>query len=166
MDTTMTARNSDTPSSSENHCRPLFDRFLKGRQPEAEITWAYVPEPEQPPDYYLAIDGRRFAVEVTGLMPTVEVDGNFLQEVAVETSLWRLVAEIKQSALAEGLLEGQYEVYFVRPVQDLKKLRSQIRLRITEYLRRTKLEASYPDEVVIPDTCVIRKLARKWRLGK
>jgi hypothetical protein len=107
----------------------------------------------------MILNGLRYAVEVTGMMPLVSVDGRSLQEVTVIASLWRLVEEIEEAAITEGILEGQYTVFFIRPVQNLASVRRQLKSRIVNYLERTKAEESYPEEMIIPHTCFIRKVA-------
>jgi hypothetical protein len=61
-----------TGREAEEPCRKAYDSYLKSQYPSACVRWE---KPEQdPPDFWLTMDDRRCAVEVTTLMQSLGRD--------------------------------------------------------------------------------------------
>jgi len=60
-------------SISEDYCKEAFNKYLETQLPLLALSWFPVPLAEEPPDYYLHIDGKKYAVEMTTLMEKRDV---------------------------------------------------------------------------------------------
>jgi hypothetical protein len=111
----------------EQFCRDEFDAWLRKRDPNARIVWQ--DEPNDPPDFWLELDGQRYAVEVTRIINQ--------QERGDIAALWRLVDEAESEALQAGELIGTYIVVFNGHIDNLSKVRNSLKARLREFVRST-----------------------------
>ena len=155
----MVARDLGTPLPNESYCQTIFEAWLRERQPSASIEWRYNPRNEQEdnPDYYLTIDNRVFAVEVSGLARLLPVGDKLLDEPTVTPALWSFIRTVKEEALRAGMLEGAYIVHFQRPIANFGTVKHSLKREILSYIERTKAEEASPTEVIGDDLCRIEK---------
>lgn len=133
--------------NEEEYCRSIFQSFLEERGFQ-EMQWERVDQQFEPPDYYLLLNGKRFAVEVTTLMEQVGIGGQKLSMHSVLNSLRALVEKVKAEAIKDNFLQGAYVVRFARPIEWLKDHSDQIHKDLLEYIKATQFEASYPEQFV------------------
>ncbi len=102
----------------------------KGR---ANLLW----EPgSQPPDFFLTVDGQRFAVEVTQVMESLELGGLSITSRGAIDALQRAVAELRSAAKKVDLLRGFYHIH-VCAIPNLRACLPQIQGRVFHYLTET-----------------------------
>src|SRR5262245_48913710 len=70
------ARTEAMKRKEEEASKMAFDQFLRTRSDNPTIIWDDVVK--DPPDYYLHLDGQKFAVEVTQIMETREINSEKL----------------------------------------------------------------------------------------
>ena len=59
-------------SENEEFCKSKFDDFIRAKLRYSSIHWDDVAQTDEPPDYFLHLDGIKYAVEVTLLMEKTE----------------------------------------------------------------------------------------------
>ena len=94
---------------SEERAKREFAALLDGLRMGA-ATWV---DGEDPPDYWLEQNGRRYAVEVTEIMQRVAVGLRKFDERDVLESLRRAVAQVESELMAEGGLTGTFAIHAV-----------------------------------------------------
>ena len=133
-------------SKSEIICQTIFNQYLASKCTSSIIKWF---DGDEPPDYYLTVNGESYAVEVTALIERIN---SGLGEKSINTishSLQRMVDEAEHEADLRGDLNGRYTVYLLEPVERFAKLRVSITKKIIEYVRATKSADSLPQEVLL-----------------
>ncbi|MCH7626179.1 MAG: hypothetical protein IIC83_09670 [Chloroflexi bacterium] len=133
-------------SESEIICQCSFDKYLTSKFDSSIIEWS---DGAEPPDYYLTLDDKRYAVEVTALVERIKLG---LEEKPINTisdSLRRMVDEAENEAVLRGDLNGRYTVYLREPVDRFSKQRLSITQKILEYVRATKGAESFPPKVLL-----------------
>lgn len=131
----------------EELCKDRFADFLCGLYPASAICWQKVHQSSEPPDYYVFLDGARYAVEVTTLME--KVAGSQLPFATVVASFEGFVEDIERAAREEGCLSGAYVVGFLRPIDDFRSVREQLREDLLCYIRDTQAASSAPEQVIL-----------------
>ncbi len=134
----------------EEFCRDEFDRWLKDQLPGTSISWA---DGSEPPDFWLSLNGRKYAVEVTRIL--CEDDR------AVTASLWGVVADTEDEARKAGKLSGTYVVEFAGPIKTFPKWRDELKARILDYAKWTASLQKHPGEdIAVKDQvlCHVSKL--------
>jgi hypothetical protein len=133
----------------ETFCQRCFDGYLRahcGLHPE---WW---PGPD-PPDYFMAIEGSTFAVEVTRLIGRVGGPGGpSMGDAAYEASMQRLCAEIEQAALDQGILRGLHLLNPVGPFTDWARARRLIRASALDHIRTTRAANTTPWHVIFSES--------------
>jgi len=148
-------------SRDEELCRSRFDEFIRAFLKYKSIVWEEVAQRNEPPDYYLHLDGTGFAVEVTILMEQLEVGKLWLPQVAVLSSLWRLVDEVEATAIEKKCLNGAYLVVFSRPIANFRQVREQLFTDLLKYVQTTQNVTAAPESTILKhgrQKCTIRKL--------
>ena len=148
-------------SPDEESCRSEFDDFLRKASPSVVIRWHEVRQQDEPPDYYLSLDGIEYAVEVTSLMETLPVGTLLLPYVAVTRSLWDFIDQVEETAKREGYLHGAYAVGFLGPIEYFSMVKDQIRAALLNYIETTQGLESAPERVVFGyggQRCSIQKI--------
>jgi len=116
----------------EVFAQEALTRFLAERYPMPPI-W----EPgSEPPDFWVQMAGRRFAVEVTQIMESLEVGSITLTERGANAALRRAVQQLEAHARKAGLLRGFYHIH-VCPVPNFRTARPEIQARLFAYLEET-----------------------------
>jgi len=147
-------------SKVEEFCKAQFDEFIKSSLEPNSIYWEDVPQKEEPPDYYLYLDNRKYAVEVTTLMEKKSVGEAELPLFAILGTLSRIVKDIERRALFQGILKGAYIIDFSLPITDLSRIRERLKKELLEYIKTTKSKTSAPEKTIFKHNrqrCTIEK---------
>ena len=142
---------------SEETCRRSFDAYLASKLDPMDVSWL---DGDEPPDYYLVVEGVKYAVEVTTIMEMVSVGSTEFPIASIVHSLWRLVREVEEEASSEGTLSGTYAVSFLWPITDFAQLRASIREGLLNHVRCTQADDSAPPAVIFEQQgqrCTIQK---------
>jgi len=129
----------------EEFCRSEFDKFLS--RFTDQIQWEGVEQANEPPNYYLELNHRRFAVEVTSLHEVVDIAPNPLTATGFVAASKRFVEMIEQVAHNQGILHGAY-VITIKPLNNFAQIKELIMERILDYLRATKSLSSAREQIV------------------
>lgn len=135
-------------SGEEEFCHSQFNEFLHSFPSPSTIHWDEVPQHEEPPDYYVTLDGKKYAVEVTTLMETISVGRRDLPQIAIVQSLWSFVDEVEATAKRYGCLNGTYVVGFIEPIDNFGSVKDEIQERLLEYVERTQHVDAAPEKTV------------------
>ena len=123
--------------ADEEYRKDTFSIFLADRVGHGTFAWTEVPQKQEPPDYYLALCGTRFAVEVTTLMDEVAVGGTLqMPSAGINQALTKLCKDMEGDLSKRNLLRGSY-VLVLQPIEDLRNARPFIEERIVQYVERT-----------------------------
>jgi hypothetical protein len=149
-------------SPSERFCKNSFDRFIANRLPDSVVSWREVAVKDEPPDFYLIVDGTRYAVEVTKLMQKANVGTKRpLPVKTIRDLLKRFVGEEVESVARDGnYLHGAYSVSFSKPVDDFVSLKRAMQGELLAYIRSTQGLNEAPGKVVYESgrqKCTVRK---------
>jgi len=98
-----------------------------------------------PPDYYLRVNGKSFAVEVTRAMQATEVGMVRLPEHGWRAALSQFVKDIQNKAEREGILSGTYGMQLA-PIPDLRRRRPELLASALRYIARTTFADTAPPE--------------------
>ena len=149
-------------SDSEEFCKTMFDIYLMGLFPDSSIFWEDVKQKDEPPDYYLFVDGIKYAVEVTRLMWKINVGANNpLPPRTIRDLLREFVVEVESTARAQNYLHGVYLVIFPKPIDNFESVRSSIQSELLNYIQQTQRVINAPSELVYKNgrqKCVIEKM--------
>lgn len=141
----------------EEICKRSFDTYLSTNVGAGHVAWR---RGEDPPDYYVRVDGVTYAVEVTTVMEMVMVDSTQFPVASIVRSVYDLACEVEKQALLEGALRGHYAITIPRPIPNFTRLRPRMKERALDYIRRTKVEVSAAPEVILEwrrHECTIQK---------
>jgi len=157
-------------SKTEEFCKSKFDEFIRAISESTSIRWEGVAQRDEPPDYYLYLNGTKYAVEVTTLMEKIEVGNLELSQTTIIASLWQLVDEVEATARRENFLNGAYVVSFSRPLADFGKIREQLFDDLLAYVKTTQNLSTAPEQVIFKQgiqKCTVQKLHnQKSYIGK
>lgn len=128
------------PSTSELEevCRQSFDSYLRSSGAR-QVAWR---KGEDPPDYYVRVDGITYGVEATTVMEMVTVDSMQFPVASIHAAIHDFVGEVERQALLEGTLSGHYVIAVPRPLASFARFRSRLTERALDYIRRTTHEDS------------------------
>lgn len=128
----------------EELCKRSFDRYLEGNLCHASRVWR---QGEDPPDYYLTLGGREFAVEVTSLMLALNTDSRSLPYRAYIASANKITKTVESRAIGQGILSGTYVTSFRGPFDDFGKIRGLVEKAALNYISDTRdlTKALYQD---------------------
>jgi hypothetical protein len=116
----------------EEFAKEAFSRFLTTRH-STPLQWG---PGAQPPDFWLDVAERRFAVEVTQAMESFDVGPIVLTERGANAALRQAVQQLEYEAREAGLLRGFYHIH-VCPLPDLRAILPVLRARLFAYLQDT-----------------------------
>lgn len=148
-------------SENEEFCKSKFDDFIRAKLRYSSIHWDDVAQTDEPPDYFLHLDGIKYAVEVTLLMEKTEAGNLQLPNIAITASLWQLVDEVETNARNDNCLHGAYLVSFSQPVTNFRNIRNQLFSDLLNYVTETQFVRTAPERVIFEhgyQRCTIRKL--------
>jgi len=143
----------------EEFARSEFDRFLRGRTGDEKPVWDEVAQAEEPPDFYLSLGAKRYAVEVTGILSQTELGAGRVPQIGVVVSSRRFVQRIERQTRCDGSLSGAYTVT-VRPIENFNDRATELEEAIANYIRKNKDAESAPAENLG------RQRLDSWRIHK
>ena len=134
--------------TEEEFCKQCFDGYLRERL-GLSTQWRLGNEP---PDYYLTVGGRTFAVEITQVFGQVTTEAEeSMGDEEYEASMETLCESIRRAAIAEGMLNGFYLIQFVGPFGQFRRSRSLITAGVLQYIRGTQHATTAPGRVVFSE---------------
>jgi hypothetical protein len=145
-------------SPTEEFCRSEFAAFLRRTSDSVSAEWK---DGDEPPDFYLSLNGEQYAVEVTTLLEQLPVGAGQLPVRAITATLWSFVEEIERTARDSGYLHGTYIIHFSKAIDDLRNVRESIKQVLLAYIENTQDLSDAPDQVAYehgPQRCVIKKV--------
>jgi hypothetical protein len=137
-------------SASEEFCKDGFDKFLKNLLPDSVISWDEVAKKDEPPEFYLFIDAKKYAVEVTTLMQKVSVGAKKPLPLGTVRDLLRkfVVDEVESVARDNNYLHGAYLVTFSKPIDSFANPKNIIQGELLTYIRATQNLSNAPGKVI------------------
>jgi len=156
--------NKSRKSASEKFCKNLFHEFLKNHFPNSVISWDSVEKKDEPPDYFLFIDGTKYAVEVTIVVETVDIGANEPLPIGkIQEELKKFIQDKVQSVAQDNhYLHGLYLVTFPKPIYSLTTVKTIIQNKLLTYIRNTKSLSHAPSERIWEsgtEICIITKVS-------
>lgn len=145
-------------SANEEISKSKFDSFLKERSLSLPIEWK---DGDEPPDYYLSVDGTRYAVEVTRFVENLVVGASTISRLAVIASLTDFVEEVEQITRTRKILRGTYIVGFSKPIENFREVKDEIGVALLQYIEKTRDSDREFKQVVFKhgrQSCDIQKL--------
>ncbi len=143
---------------NEELCRRCFDRYLVDRLGLQPISWR---EGEDPPEYYLVVECRKFAVEVTTLVGEIKTGSKSIADIEYVAALRKLAKRIQAVAIQRGILRGTYGILFNGPFDRLGRISSLIESQALNYIRDTQNLSEAPSCTIFKQgdrTCSIQKI--------
>jgi hypothetical protein len=135
--------------ADEEYCKDTFSIFLADHVGHGAFAWTEVSRKQEPPDYYLAICGERFAVEVTTLMKEVAVSNALrMSSAGISQSLIRFCEDMEDDLRERDILRGSY-VLVLQPIAELRNARPFIQERIVRYIERTRDDKAAAPEILL-----------------
>lgn len=125
----------------EEYCKKAFTAFLESHY-SGNIAWA---DGGDPPDYYLELCGKKFAVEVTSIFEEITLGSVNKSHIGIDIPIKRFIEDIQEDAIRGGFLSGAYIVRY-EPLKDFGKQKQAISMRIKNYLQRTQSVSAAPVE--------------------
>jgi hypothetical protein len=135
-------------SPSEKYCKNSFDKFLNNRLPNSAISWDCVEQKDEPPDFFLFVDGTKYAVEITILVQTVDVGTKEPHPIGkIQDELKKFIQnKVESVALDSGYLHGLYLVTFWKPIDSFTKVKTIIQKNLLTYIQDTQGLSNAPSE--------------------
>ncbi len=120
---------------AEENCILAFQHYLEDQFSVRRMLWE---AGDEPPDRYMCIQDRRYAVEVSTLIASVPVlDVTKRPLPGIHAIHERLVEETERIALELGILDGAYSVCFIRSIVNRPELEGEVSDFILDFVRRT-----------------------------
>lgn len=137
-------------SKSEEFCKDSFDRYLKKMIPASTISWKEVKQEDEPPEFYLSVNGMVYAVEVTIMMQKEDVGARKHLPIGIVRDLLRefVVDEVEAVARATSSLQGSYLVSFSKPITNFANIKGTIQTELLSYISITQTVSKAPPKVV------------------
>ena len=111
----------------ERWCLSQLESAVRRRYPGADLSHH---KGTEPPDFWLRVNDRRFAVEIT----TIRLQ----EELTDWQSLRRLTGDIESQGIRAQELSGRYVIQACAKLPPGRKARKELRLKVREYLRVTE----------------------------
>ena len=130
-------RNNDMNSESEIICKLAFNEFLESHNAIQAIQWQCG---DEPPDFYVLVDGVRYAVEVTIMMDKIKIGEKAVlpyKKNRDNFDKW-VKTEIKPQALEENILRGEYIVMITKPIPSFSEIKRSLHNDIISFIRETQ----------------------------
>ena len=149
----------------EEFCRDSVDRFIGSNLRAFGRHWE--PVANDPPDFYLRIDDKSFAVEVTSTKVARQAslgEGTILEE-TYEATHMALINDLETATNEAGILKGVYVIEFDRPMDtaEFQRTRKVVQGKLQRYIEETQaLESFSYDDIM----CDGEKICRISKLGK
>ncbi|MFQ6083168.1 MAG: hypothetical protein ACE5WD_07410 [Candidatus Aminicenantia bacterium] len=127
----------------EEFCQSALIEFLRS-QGHSVVTRPG----DEPPDFYITLDGTEFAVEITTLSELIpSPKTSKLQPIlTAHMTLYRFVSEIETFTLQKEILNGTYlvSIDLNKPIPNFNKIKSNLIKAIEEFISETRQEESTP----------------------
>jgi hypothetical protein len=120
----------------EEHCKEVFNTFLKQYYRDVDIIWT-PGDMNKPPDYFLSLHHDKYVVEITSVIEKTTLDNKIVDHIAIDKSIKKFIEGIRKDAIEKGFLKGAYIVRY-KPITDFGKYKQAISTRIRDYLQRTQ----------------------------
>lgn len=120
----------------EEVCKQIFGEYLQAFFGPTEVRWI---DGDDPPDFYLELTSKEFAVEVTSLDQPV---------FTVYESIKGLVDDVVEEAKRDGFLNGLYLVTHNAPFKNFRRTKPKLKTGLLEYLRDTQALSKAPEKVL------------------
>ncbi len=148
------------PSESEEYCKERFEQWLKRISHIRSCDWQYEPNGAYtPPDYYLTLDGEKYAVEVA-IVEWHDPSVPSVSSTRWRTSFEHICKELENMCSREGISSGYFFILLCDPLPKLSKWKSYIRDKIMDYIRRNQAVSSAPRQAITVknhEVCVVTK---------
>lgn len=123
----------------EEFCKLRFHQYILGMYPAETIRWEDVPSKEEPPDFYLYLNGIKYAVEVTDMIEKIDVGtARTIPRNIVNLTYVNFVKKIEKEARENGWLSGTYTILFHRVIKNFGAIEDEIREQLLYYIQNTK----------------------------
>lgn len=132
----------------EELAKSAFAKFLNTRPEQYKITWETVPQEFEPPDYYVNIEGMRYAVEVTAIIDQIEINGRAYSSLDISSSLRKFIDELEAMVKNKNMLRGGYAVG-LSPLSNFPDRRGELLMKLLKYIERTQYMVKAEEEVII-----------------
>lgn len=141
----------------EELCKHCFDRYLVDKLGSRGIRWR---PGDEPPDYYLNVESREFAVEIRGLVGRTSTDsGSSISDIGYSASVKRLCERIQTAATQEGILSGFYVIHFEGPFDHFGKAKKLVEKGALDYIEYTQSRSNAPWCMIFaPDRAAMKKV--------
>ena len=126
----------------EEFSREAFHKFLHSLG-QTDIHW----QPCDPPDYYLDIGKKTFAVEVTQVMTSIQIGGQDRPSVGIFHELRQFGDRIEKDLKSDNQIHGQY-ILNLHPIDDLNAEYDAIIEQAINYLQKTENAETYREEKI------------------
>lgn len=121
--------------ASEEHCTQIFERYLEERFDVRDVAWE---EGKEPPDRYMIVQDRRYAVEITTLIASIPLATKSKRPLpGIHAIHARFVEKMERTALDQGILDGAYSVCFGSSIVGRRELEREVSDFILDFVRRT-----------------------------
>ena len=150
----------------EIFCANAFNRYLSCQPACALPYWTHVLKGQDPPDFFLSFDNKRYAVEVTSteIFREPSIGESHVIEETYEDTHRKIVNSVNDIARTQGL-DGSYVITFHQPIAstDFQRVRKHLVKELLDLISRSKTEAiSWPEMVRYRD----RELCELFKLGE
>ena len=137
-------------SESEEFCKSCFDKYLRGLLPDSNVVWEDVEQRCEPPEFYLTVDGAKYAVEVTILILKAGVGTKKALPIGVIRDLLRrfVIDDVETTAKKNHFLRGAYSVTFSKPITNFTHVKGAIQDALLSYICATQGVSKVPPRVV------------------
>ena len=130
------ARNRKGPSrvDEEELCAECFRRLLADRLGRADVDFE---RGKDPPDFVFTIGGRRFPVEVTSLVESVDRNGESESIIGVQAEFRKFAQNVEKEAVRAGYHDGLYVIQCGARA-DVRKDRRRLVSLAVDFVRQTQ----------------------------
>lgn len=137
-------------SESEEYCKDAFEQYLRN---VLHLHGTDFEEGEDPPDYWLLYQGKRYAVEVTQIFDLIEGGRKMIPRLTYFDHEKRLAQDIEREARAEGCLHGRYYINFKGgyPRYDPSRDKKQILRDALQYIRDNATKENAGERILFRD---------------
>lgn len=134
----------------EEICKDAFNKYLSLRFDTKVISWEEVSQENEPPDYFLKLNGEKFAVEVTQIMITKELDKKKISILSVVGFIEGLIQEVKQNTV--HIPNGSYFLSYQNLLNNHKyasNSRNNLVKNIIKYIEDTQNVNNAPKKTIL-----------------
>ncbi len=134
----------------EETCKNAFNKYLIPIFGTDAVSWKDVDQKDEPPDYYLNLHGRTFAVEVTQIMVTRELDAEKISFLSAVRFLEILIKDVKQDA--NSFLNGSYFVScpdILINYEYIRSSRNTLKEHMIDYIKDTQNLVNTPEKIIL-----------------